>query len=216
MLPIRNRADGRPPAEAFGFWGAPVAEATRSCNSLTQANLGLLCPVSEQVLPCRPRSSAAGIDPGCVKTLRGMTAPRILRLAVTLRAEKRKNSSSARRYDQIRFRFHTAWTHLRHRARRYCNAPAPLIQAKTLAPRDSKNGQYRTSTNCDDPVHGSSPGETHLLWGPGESLPTLKAGPEKMKLLLPGHRYQKSSSTGRSTGDDIRLLVRLDLIAFCP
>jgi hypothetical protein len=26
----------------------------------------------------------------------------------------------------------------------------------------------------------------------------------------------RTSSTGRSTGDDIRLLVRLDLIAFCP
>ena len=30
----------------------------------------------------------------------------------------------------------------------------------------------------------------HLLWGPGESLPTLKAEPEKMKSLLPGHRSQ--------------------------
>src|SRR5258705_8371420 len=46
--------------------------------------------------------------PGCVKTLRGITAPRILRLVVALRAKKRKNSSFARHYDQIRFRFHTA------------------------------------------------------------------------------------------------------------
>jgi hypothetical protein len=30
----------------------------------------------------------------------------------------------------------------------------------------------------------------HLLWGPGESLPTLKAEPEKMKSLLNGHRSQ--------------------------
>jgi hypothetical protein len=47
--------------------------------------------------------------PGRVKTLRGITAPGILRLVVTLRAKKCKNSSSAQRYNQIRFRFHTAW-----------------------------------------------------------------------------------------------------------
>jgi len=45
-----------------------------------------------------------------VKTLLGITAPGILRFVVTLREKKRKNSSSARHYDQIRFRFHTAWT----------------------------------------------------------------------------------------------------------
>jgi len=50
--------------------------------------------------------SARGL--GCVKTLRGKTAPGISRLVVTLRGKKRKNSSSARHYDQISFRFHTA------------------------------------------------------------------------------------------------------------
>src|SRR5258708_16059207 len=59
------------------------------------------------------RMSAMG--PGCVKTLRGITAPRILRLVITLKAKKRKNSSFARHYDQIRFRFHTAWTRSCHR-----------------------------------------------------------------------------------------------------
>jgi hypothetical protein len=49
-------------------------------------------------------------DPGCVKTLRGMTAPGILRLVVTFRAKKCKNLSCARNYDQIRFRFHTTKT----------------------------------------------------------------------------------------------------------
>jgi hypothetical protein len=34
---------------------------------------------------------------------------RNLRLVVTPRAKKRKNSFSTRCYDQIRFRFHTAW-----------------------------------------------------------------------------------------------------------
>jgi hypothetical protein len=37
------------------------------------------------------------LDPGCVKTLLGITAPKILRLVVTLRTKKRKKSSSARR-----------------------------------------------------------------------------------------------------------------------
>ncbi len=47
-------------------------------------------------------------DPGCVKTLGGMTAPGILGSTVMRRAKKRKNLSSARHYDQIRFRFHSA------------------------------------------------------------------------------------------------------------
>jgi hypothetical protein len=36
-----------------------------------------------------------------VKTLRGITAPGILRLVVTLRAKKCKNSSSAQRYSGL-------------------------------------------------------------------------------------------------------------------
>src|SRR5215468_8676995 len=52
----------------------------------------------------------AVIEPGCVKTLRGITAPGILGSTVTRRGKKRKNLSSARHYDQIRFRFHTAKT----------------------------------------------------------------------------------------------------------
>jgi hypothetical protein len=39
-----------------------------------------------------------------------MTAPGILGSTVTRRAKKRKNSSSARHYDEISFRFHTAKT----------------------------------------------------------------------------------------------------------
>jgi hypothetical protein len=54
-------------------------------------------------------------DPGYVKTLRGITAPKILRLVVTLRAKKCKNSSFALHYDQIRFRFRTAKTPSGHR-----------------------------------------------------------------------------------------------------
>ena len=55
-------------------------------------------------------------DPGCVKTLGGTTALGILGSTVMRRAKKRKNLSSARHYDQIRFRFHTTKTHQRHRA----------------------------------------------------------------------------------------------------
>jgi hypothetical protein len=50
---------------------------------------------------------------GCVKTLRGMTAPGILRLGVTFRAKKCRNLSFAQHYDQIRFRFYTAWVKIR-------------------------------------------------------------------------------------------------------
>src|SRR5262249_32612892 len=53
-------------------------------------------------------------DPGCVKTLRGITTPGILGPVVMRRAKKRKNLSSARHYDQIRFRFHTTKTQSGH------------------------------------------------------------------------------------------------------
>ena len=51
-----------------------------------------------------------------VKTLGGITAPGILGPTVMRRAKKRRNLSSARHYDQIRFRFHTAKTHFGSRA----------------------------------------------------------------------------------------------------
>ena len=54
----------------------------------------------------------AAIDPGCVKTLRGITAPGILGPMIMRRLKKRKNLSSARHYDQIRFRFRTAKIHI--------------------------------------------------------------------------------------------------------
>jgi hypothetical protein len=53
-------------------------------------------------------------DPGCVKTLRGIIAPGILGSVVMRRAKKRKNLSSARHYDQIRFGFHTTKTRNGH------------------------------------------------------------------------------------------------------
>src|SRR5262249_61236620 len=62
----------------------------------------------------RAQSSPAVSDPGCVKTLRGITTPGILGPVVMRRAKKRKNLSSARHYDQIRFRFHTTKTQSGH------------------------------------------------------------------------------------------------------
>src|SRR5262245_47718404 len=61
----------------------------------------------------RPTADVAGTsesDPGCVKTLHGITAPRILGSVVVRRAKKCKKLSSARHYDQTRFRFHTTKT----------------------------------------------------------------------------------------------------------
>jgi hypothetical protein len=53
-------------------------------------------------------------DPGCVKTLGGITAPGILGSTVMWRAKKRENLSSARHYDQIGFRFYTTKTRNGH------------------------------------------------------------------------------------------------------
>ena len=50
-------------------------------------------------------------DPAGVKTLRGITAPGIFGLYGQAESKKRKNLSSARHYDQIRFRFRTTKTH---------------------------------------------------------------------------------------------------------
>jgi hypothetical protein len=70
-------------------------------------------PRKDRFLDCCDAHPMSEKGPACVKTLRGITAPGILRLVVTLRAKKRKNSCSARCYDQIRFRFHTAWVSCR-------------------------------------------------------------------------------------------------------
>ena len=61
------------------------------------------------------RAQNVADDPGCVKTLSGITAPGISGSTVIRGAKKRKNLSSARHYDQIGFRFHTAKTRFRHR-----------------------------------------------------------------------------------------------------
>ena len=53
--------------------------------------------------------------PGCVKTLRGTTTSEISGPMVMRRPKKRKNLSSARHYDQIRFRFRTGKTLNRRR-----------------------------------------------------------------------------------------------------
>src|SRR5262245_60881681 len=56
-------------------------------------------------------------DPGCVKTLRGITAPGILSPLVMRRAKKCKNLPPDRRYDQFRFRFRTTKTLFGHEVR---------------------------------------------------------------------------------------------------
>jgi hypothetical protein len=84
------------PCQTFSWQGFPLVEPSASPRS-------------------RPHRFSPGHDnrprqQGRPSSL-SLTAPGILRLIVTLRAKKRENSSSARRYGQIRFRFHTAWTH---------------------------------------------------------------------------------------------------------
>jgi hypothetical protein len=64
------------------------------------------------------QAHAAGLPEDRGAVVGSVLAHGILRLVVTLRTKKRKNSSSARHYDQISFRFHTGWTdsgHSNHR-----------------------------------------------------------------------------------------------------
>src|ERR1700680_1886492 len=78
--------------------------------------------------------------PGCVKTQRGITAPRILRLVVALRAEKRTNSSFAWHYDQIRFRFPPGWPHS-------CRAGKPTTGSGSTSRALSTCSVYVTDRN---------------------------------------------------------------------
>ena len=88
-----------------------------SCDKVARSLSGPSTSSASPVSPCTAATQQFGIDLGCVKTLRGITAPGILGSTVTRRVKKRKNLSSARHYDQIRFRFHTAKTQQRHECR---------------------------------------------------------------------------------------------------
>ena len=79
--------------------------------------------LSRRPLSLQIKHAMSPIDPGCVKTLRGIIAPGILRSVVMWTAKKRKNLSSDRHYDQIRFRFRTTKTHLGHGGQVCCDAP---------------------------------------------------------------------------------------------
>src|SRR6476620_11089523 len=78
-----------------------------------------------------PRASEAGRsdenDPGCVKTLRGIITPAILGSMAMRRATKPKNLSSARYYDQFRFRFHTTKALNRHKRADFAAMHSALI-----------------------------------------------------------------------------------------
>ena len=90
----------------------PTSPSCRGCCAGRQQLLRYTHDVRAVVGLCSNCGRIAGTRPMTqsdrVETLRGITAPGILRLVVTLRAKKRKNSSSAQRYNQIRFSFHTA------------------------------------------------------------------------------------------------------------
>src|SRR4029077_8243213 len=108
-------------------------------------------------------------DPGCVKTLRGIIAPGILGSTVMRRAKKSKNLSSARHYDQIRFRFHTwgnsglvephsgSGNQLMRRARPYCGEnPEPGKDVtESLTPRPEFRERPRPrADSCQTPQPG--------------------------------------------------------------
>src|SRR5580700_9210772 len=88
---------------------APVALALTSGAGKTRQG------AKPRVRICERKKVGTGYDPGCVKTLRGIITPAILGSMAMRRATKPKNLSSARYYDQFRFRFHTTKTPSRHR-----------------------------------------------------------------------------------------------------
>jgi hypothetical protein len=88
----------------------PVAMGVTVRRTCRRRPLFEMCNGAMPWLGKRCRGQNDALDFGCVKTLRGITAPGILASTVTRRAKKRKSLSSARHYDQIRFRFHTAKT----------------------------------------------------------------------------------------------------------
>ena len=84
---------------------------TAGFGTLQSKACSMVCPQLLAKADIRAIRGLSGFDPGCVKTLRGITAPGILSSVVVRRAKKCKNLSFARHYDQIRFRFRTAKTH---------------------------------------------------------------------------------------------------------
>src|SRR5262249_27228908 len=121
--------------------------------------------IGEGLLATPPES---GFDLGCVKTLRGMTAPGILRLVVTFRAKICRNLSSAQHYDQIRFRFYTAWTQTRKRAAEI--SPHEIVGLE----RSIDNNPHRKPTRR--PSLRSLFSETSARWCP--ALETSRAPPQ--------------------------------------
>ena len=97
------------------FYPCSVTQNLLQCMSLELARFDVRCGAAIGPLLGAKRKSLALArndvnDPGCVKTLGGITAPGILGPTVMRRAKKRKNLSSARHCDQIRFCFHTTKT----------------------------------------------------------------------------------------------------------
>jgi hypothetical protein len=133
-----------------------------------------------------------------MKTLRGITAPGILRLVVTLRAKKRENSSSARRYDQIRFRFHTAWVNSRRRAswpawknllRYRTRAQARFLGSGEVGrlPNGTPSGGSFGRYGAPDPnsrLSTDAPGMRCRL-SPSADMPPLGPGPRWARARLP-------------------------------
>jgi len=77
-------------------------EETWRCRSGSTARLERLWRVRSLGLSGHQCCTAVmrAVDPGCVKTLRGITAPGILSSVVMRKAKKRKNLSSARHFDE--------------------------------------------------------------------------------------------------------------------
>jgi hypothetical protein len=103
----------------------------------------LPAPRKSCLLDCCDAPSMSATGPGCVKTLRGINAPRILRPVVARKAKKRENPSSGGPYDQIRSSFRTAWVRLSHQAS--WPARRNLLRLRTRARRGGHRRSARSS-----------------------------------------------------------------------
>jgi hypothetical protein len=95
---------------------------------------------------------ASAMGPGCVKTLRGITAPGILRLVVTLRAKKRKKFVLRSLLRQNQISFSHSLGHNRTQAAQRCfvaSEQRPTVHgmrgAKILATNGSINRKRGTN-----------------------------------------------------------------------
>ena len=65
--------------------------------------------------------------------------------------------------------------------------PTPPNQVRLASSTGQWLSKPTSPTNCDDPVHGSSPGETHLLWSSSNLIQLVQGTEQALPLYDPVH-----------------------------